>query len=158
MARQDYFAIQLKGLNEAQDYIKQQIAKLNEQRRNVLAAIARDFYKLEQQWFDSEGGGRWRPLSKRYAVRKAKAFPGKRILRRTDKMYREFTGQTGHFKITRNRLDINILGVQYWIAHEEGIGRLPQREVITPWVAGRVDTWNDMVTQDIIVNIRTGKR
>lgn len=157
MARSTYFTITLKGVKEAQDYLKKQAQRLNDV-RNALARIAQDFYRVEREWFDSQGGGRWRPLSPRYAQRKAKFFPGKKILRRTDKMYREFTGQTRHFKVTRHALDINVLGVRYWLAHEEGAGRMPQREVISPWVAQRVDTWHQMVTDHISVNIRTGNR
>lgn len=158
MARQVYLTIQLRGLKDAETFVKAQIAKLKEQRTKALERIARDFYKIEKQWFASAGGGRWRPLSPRYAARKAKRYPGKPILRRTDKMYKEFTGATGHYKISRNTLSIMILGVNYWIAHEEGLHRTPQREVITPWIAGRVDTWNDLVTQDLQVKIITGKR
>lgn len=158
MARTTYLQIELRGLREAQDWSVAQLRRLRGDNSPALKKIATDFYRMEREWFDSQGGGRWRPLSRRYAAYKAKFFPGKKILRRSDRLYREVTGKTKHFKVKKNALDILILGVPYWIAHETGTHKLPQREVIAPWIAQRIDSWHNTVTQSLIVNIRSGRR
>ncbi len=49
--------------------------------------------------FDTEGastaGGRWKRLSPLYARLKARAFPGKTILRRTDRLHGSYTSSGG---------------------------------------------------------------
>jgi hypothetical protein len=64
---------------------------------------SKQFEKLEpeatiqvQQKFDQEGPG-WMPLEPGYAAFKAKHYPGKTILRRTDALYHSFeSGATGN--------------------------------------------------------------
>lgn len=51
------------------------------------------FLVLERHQFTSGGGysGTWTPLSPRYAAWKARHYPGKPIMRRTDELYRSLT-------------------------------------------------------------------
>lgn len=51
------------------------------------------FLRVELRQFASEGrySGGWAPLSPRYAAWKARHYPGKTILRRTDELWRSLT-------------------------------------------------------------------
>lgn len=123
-----------------------------------LEQIAADFYDTERQWFESEGGGRWKPLSPRYAAWKNSVFPGKPLMRMTDRMYREFTGETKHYQLRNGSLSIYALGVPYWIEHDEGRPdtRLPQREIMAPWLEQRIPHWHDIVTNYISSQFTNG--
>lgn len=62
-------------------------------------AIPKSFYDTNKRLFKSEGKtgdhGNWKPLNEDYAAWKAKKFPGKTIMRRTDRGYKSLTGHTG---------------------------------------------------------------
>lgn len=62
--------------------------------RDVETTLTRRFQRYSREMFESEGGfgagGQWVPLSPAYAERKALQYPGKTILRRTDRMFRSF--------------------------------------------------------------------
>jgi hypothetical protein len=144
-----FYKITLLGIKQAEAYLLRQIKKLSDM-REPLHAIAKDFYEIEKQWFDSEGGGRWKPLSPGYAAWKAKAYPGRKILQRSRRMYREFTGATSNYEITGgHKLVIMQSGVPYWMKHEDGDPKtnLPRREVLSPYLLKRQEHWHDLVTK-----------
>jgi hypothetical protein len=148
--------IELRGVQAAQNLWQLLIARLRFNSGgsdNPLTKIAEDFYATERAWFDSEGGGRWRPLSPRYAAWKKQTYPGKKILQRRGRMYAEFTGQTRRFRVMNKRLIINARGVDYWIKHEYGdpSTRLPKRPVLSPFLRQRVTAWHDLVTTYLVV-------
>jgi hypothetical protein len=152
-----YLTVQLKGVKPAQDFVVRQVKRIKDI-SPAMQRVVSDYYRIQREWFQSEGGGRWLPLNRRYAAWKGKYFPGKPILRLTDKLYNEVTGRNRHHQIRRSGLQVFILGVPYWIEHEEGRPsmNLPQREVISPWIAQRVDTWGEMVTQHLTIDFRSG--
>lgn len=159
-ARQTYLTVELKGVKPAQDWVATQVRRIKDF-APALEKIATDYYRIEREWFDSQGGGRWVPLNKRYAAWKGQFFPGKRILRLTDRLYNEVTGKNKRSRrINRSGLQILILGVPYWIEHERGnpTTNLPQREVISPWIAQRVTTWNDMLVDHLRIDFISGNR
>jgi phage gpG-like protein len=61
--------------------------------------VASTFRKIEKEIFDSEGsagaGGKWRPLSTKYAIRKQRKYGQMPILQASGKFYRAMTGSTG---------------------------------------------------------------
>lgn len=159
MASRNYLTVNLRGTKPAQDWIASQVRRIKDF-SPALEKISTDYYDVQREWFESQGGGRWRPLNPRYAARKAKRAPGKTILRLTDRLYNEITGKNRKARTRKSGLQIYILGVPYWVEHEEGRPNmnLPQREVISPWIAQRVKTWNDMLTQHLSIDFFTDSR
>ena len=101
--------------------------------------------------FLSEGRGEWDPLSEPYATYKAETHPGKTILRRDD-TYIQAATSAAHpgniFESTPTEMTWGVdegwfesrFGYDYPAAHEEGRGRLPQRQVFGLLTAtGRLD-------------------
>lgn len=94
--------------------------------------VLRDrFLTLERRQFATQGGysGGWAPLSPRYAAWKAKHYPGKTILRRTDDLFRSLTEGP---EIVILEPGYMVLGsaVEYGPYHQEGAGRLPRRRPV----------------------------
>jgi hypothetical protein len=83
-----------------------------------------------RQTFDSEGHGKWRPLSPEYARWKARRYPGKTLLRREDNYYNAAT-QRDHpgnlHRATPTEMEwgvdpgffMTIAGFPYPLAHED---------------------------------------
>ena len=87
----------IEGLSEA-------IAELREMQANAkdatpimqeIAAGAASEMSKNYQGARTSQGGTMKPLSARYAARKAKKFPGKPILRATDKLFQSITWDAG---------------------------------------------------------------
>lgn len=102
--------------------------------RVIWPGVIEDFREIEKQQFAGQGiggGGRWQPLSSGYAKIKAREYPGKTILRRTDRLYNSLTGNTAD-SITRAEPRSLAIGtrVVYGRYHQRGAGRLVQRRVI----------------------------
>ena len=67
---------------------------------NAMASVIRfRMQTFNRLAFSTEGsstsGGKWRALSPQYARSKASSFPGKTILRRTDRLHRSYTKSGG---------------------------------------------------------------
>lgn len=103
--------------------------------------IAAQFYIGERAQFEAEGEhatGAWAPLSPAYAAWKARNFPNKGILRRTDQLFHAATGDTSAGAV----LDIKPMQMRMGIDprsavaararyHQVGTRRMPAR----PWLA-----------------------
>lgn len=140
--------LQVKGLKGIKEHLKRRIKRI-ENLREPLGMIAKDFYAMERDWFESKGGGRWQPLSKGYAAWKRKTHPGKPIMRLTDKMWSEFTGKPGHMTIDRFSLRIRVIGADYWTLHNKGskMKRIPKRPLISPVLEVRQKAWSQLITR-----------
>lgn len=112
--------------------------------RTMTVALGKDvnieMRKISREQFHTQGSagahGRWAPLSDDYAEWKHKAFPGKTILRLTDKLYRSMTRVR-----PPSRVRITSWGFQFWYGtkipdyperHQKGPGNFPQRRIIDP--------------------------
>lgn len=89
------------------------------------------FLRVEQRQFASQGrySGGWPPLSPKYATWKARHYPGKTILRRTDELFRSLTEGPQIAVIEPGYM---VLGssVRYGEYHQAGSGRLPRRRPV----------------------------
>lgn len=89
------------------------------------------FTRLEARQFAGEGrySGGWSPLSPRYAAWKAKHYPGKTILRRTDELWRSLTEGPEVAVIEPSYM---VLGtaVDYAWYHQQGGRHLPRRRPV----------------------------
>lgn len=103
--------------------------------------IPRDFRDYNKAVFESEGTkgkhGKWQKINSKYAKYKRRHFPGKTLLRRTDKMYKSLTSGTSDtiqfISNTRRGLVIRLgTKVKYAEYHQTGAGRLPVRRAIDP--------------------------
>lgn len=99
--------------------------------RPAWEAMADLFLVIERRQFATEGrygSGGWAPLSPRYAAWKARHFPGKTILRRTDEL---FTSLTEGPQIRIIEPGFMVLGsaVPYGKYHQLGDG-LPRRRPV----------------------------
>lgn len=100
--------------------------------RPAWRAIRRDFIALEKAQFRSQGqagSGGWRPLSPDYAAWKARHYPGKTILRRTDELFRSLTVGPAVNVVERQFMIIGS-DVDYGAYHQAGGPNLPQRRPI----------------------------
>jgi len=99
--------------------------------RPAWRAVQVDFLAVERSQFATAGRGQWPALSPAYAAAKARRFPGKPIMRRTDALYRSLT--TGP-QVTVVEPHLLLLGslVPYGKYHQsrKPRGRLPRRPVI----------------------------
>jgi phage gpG-like protein len=95
--------------------------------------------------FAAEGlPGPWAPLSPAYAAWKAKRYPGKSILRRTDRLYESLTQRSPDtvWEITPRTIRFGTR-VPYWKYHQTGTRRMPARPPLVLLDA----TWQDLVRQ-----------
>lgn len=93
--------------------------------------VVEEFWNIQTDHFGSEGHGKWRPLSPRYAAWKAIHYPGQPLLVLTGKLEAAATGITGHqIRKSSDRVQIGWRGLNYWKFHQEGTRKMPQRKVI----------------------------
>lgn len=144
------FGIELEGsvaLEKRLDQLRANASDL----RPAFERIRDDFRRMMERTFSSEGGsnasGKWKPLSPGYAAWKARHYPGKTILRLSDKMRDALTGEgEGAIEeITEGSLTLGADvrskgGYPYPLAHQEGRGRNPQRKIIDP-TPGDIARW-----------------
>lgn len=95
-------------------------------------AIADSFVAAERRQFASlgaYGGAPWPALSPKYAAWKARRYPGKPILRRTDELFTSLTQGPAVRVIAHDRL---VLGSddEKGAHHARGGGNLPKRDPI----------------------------
>lgn len=101
--------------------------------RDVWHELADRFATLERRQFASEGAygsGGWPALSDDYAEWKARHYPGKTILRRTDALYKSLTARP--FGVEEIRPEAMTIGsdVDYGEYHQTGGPRLPRRRPV----------------------------
>lgn len=95
--------------------------------------LADRFASVERRQFSSEGGygsGGWPALSPAYAAWKARAYPGKPILRRTDELYNSLTRRPfGVEVLTPASMTVGS-GTDHGRYHQAKGGNLPQRRPV----------------------------
>jgi len=78
--------------------------------RDAWPGVAEALRGMVREQFESEGvrgpQGGWAPLSKAYAARKAKEYPGKPLMRATDRLYDSLVGDSADavFEVTARTL------------------------------------------------------
>jgi len=100
----------------------------------TLEEAGQEFRDIEKARFQAEGYG-WAPLSPAYARRKEREYPGKTILRRTDRLYLGMTvkGASDNVSIvtaTEGTFGVSGLAGLRGSYHQTGTSRMPQRTVI----------------------------
>lgn len=100
--------------------------------RPLAAMIDPIFYGWMGERMDSEGRGSWEPLSPSYAAAKAARYPGKPILQASGAMYDGLTADRSKYSVHRITVDSGEWGTDapYARYHQDGTGRMPQREII----------------------------
>lgn len=100
--------------------------------RPVWRVLQQRFLVAERRQFASQGAygsGGWAPLSPVYASWKARHFPGKTILRRTDELFRSLT-EGPQIAIVEPRSAIFGSAVDHGAYHQAGGPNLPQRRPV----------------------------
>lgn len=95
--------------------------------------LADRFASVERRQFDSEGAygsGGWPALSPAYAAWKARAYPGKPILRRTDELYNSLTRRPFGVEVIEPGFMVVGSGIDYGRFHQAGAPPLPQRRPV----------------------------
>lgn len=114
---------------------------LNESLRDFREAwpeIHMYFLRANVEHFESQGargGQTWKPLSEAYGKWKAKKYPGKPILVRTERLKRSLTlGGSAPDQVAEFKPMMAIFGtaVPYAKYHHRGTARLAQRRVFAP--------------------------
>ncbi len=105
---------------------------------NLRVVLTARIKRINREQFKAQGRGqtgKWKPLSQEYALRKAKTHPGKKILRKSDRLFRAATSDAG----SSNRTAISSSGFTYiynihvpWARfHQDGDG-VPRRRIFDP--------------------------
>lgn len=80
--------------------------------RPVWDRVERKLFEIEETQFKSEGArgrsGKWKPLSRAYAARKAKTHPGKPILQRSGALYKAMTSNTGDTILVKDKQEFGL--------------------------------------------------
>jgi len=101
--------------------------------REIWPPVITEFRNVMTLHFRAQGAGRsgpWVRLSPIYAEWKRRRFPGKTILRRTDRLYRSLTGRTEDTVIRQGRHTLEI-GTRVFYAgfHQRGTRTMPARRI-----------------------------
>lgn len=118
------------------DQLRRTIARTVEAAADMRPAwevLADRFAAMERRQFDTEGkfgSGGWAPLSPRYAAWKARHYPGKTILRRTDRLYHSLTSRPLGVEVIEPAFAILGSAVPYGEHHQHGGGNLPRRRPV----------------------------
>lgn len=96
--------------------------------RRIESKISQVFHRFEKEQFS---GSEWEPLDPDYEARKAQRYPGKPIMRRTDALFNQLTGDAGIKRVTQSEIELGAGGQAgiYGGFHQVGAG-VPQRKVI----------------------------
>lgn len=110
----------------------------------LFTALADDFLDLERRQFSSEGrySGGWAELSARYAARKAKRYPGAKILHAEGDLEASLTrrgARNAVRSITRSALEVGTTDPNA-VYHQHGTPHMPQRRPVEFAAADR-DRW-----------------
>lgn len=111
------------------------VEKHIEDLRPVWDEVERVFYRIEREQFASEGakggGGKWKPLSRPYAERKAKTHPGRKILQREGNLRSSLIGNTADSVLRKEKQEFAI-GTRLFYApfHQDGTSKMPARPPI----------------------------
>jgi phage gpG-like protein len=104
--------------------------------RPIWPDVRDKFWEIEKEQFDSEGAsgrnGKWKRLSKRYAIQKEQRYgPGLKIMYATGDLRGALTSQTGDtvYQPTKDEIVIGT-SLPYARFHHVGSGRLPIRKLI----------------------------
>lgn len=111
------------------------IERATEDLRPVFHELADRFVDLERRQFLTEGGfasGGWPALSPKYAKWKAKAYPGKTILRRTDALYDSLTERPLGVEVIEPQRIVLGSDVEYGAYHQNADGQKRRRPVEFP--------------------------
>jgi phage gpG-like protein len=110
--------------------------------RPVWADIRNFLMQVMREQFDTEGAraAKWQPLSKTYAAWKSRNYPGKTILRRTDRLFNSLTTLGAPDQVFESDKLSMIFGtrVPYAAKHQLGEGRVPQRRILSLTVKDRL--------------------
>jgi phage gpG-like protein len=126
--------------------------------RPVWDNAERRFHKLEDSQFKSEGArgesGKWKPLSRPYAVQKAKRYGVQPILRASGRMEAALTGHTGDSVVFKEPQEFGIgTSLAYAGYHQRGPGSLPKRPLIDPTDQDKRD-FSKEIQRDILNEMR----
>jgi len=103
--------------------------------RNVSTVLKSRFERLSRDAFKSQGsstGQGWKALSEPYATIKARTFPGKTILRRSNALFKSYTKTPIAIGTKSGQGFVFRYGSKDFKAkfHQKGGGRLPARKVL----------------------------
>jgi len=94
--------------------------------------MKKDFYSIEMKQFMSEGQGKWKALSSRYAAWKEANYPGRSILVQRGDLKRSLISQSHSdsvYKPTRSQMEIGT-SKKYASYHQTGTNKMPARNPI----------------------------
>lgn len=91
--------------------------------RQFFPDVLREFSRIQEDWFSSQGRGSWEPLSPSYAAWKSIVAPGLPLLVLTGELSK------AHFVTQQNNSSLTIKAEPpyYWPFHQFGTSRMPAR-------------------------------
>lgn len=112
--------------------------------RDFMVPDIREMYRGQFDTEGARGGAKWVPLSPAYAAWKDANFPGKSILRRTDRLFDSLTSQTSDSIVIADAQNLRIgTKLIHGRAHQDGTGTLPARPMLAP-TSGDLKRWRGL--------------
>lgn len=127
--------IRLRGSEQVTETLKGQKKRLGDYRSYFEEIVTPALYKRFGEIFEKQGAidgmTRWKPLAPATLAAKARRGHRLEILRRTDRLYKAYTGKNSYGRLSIKETSLRYQNiVPYGIFHERGTSRLPKRDVI----------------------------
>lgn len=127
--------------------------------RFLWPSVEREFHQIEREQFASEGaagGVKWKELSPAYAKQKLKRYPGKTILRASDRMFKALTGSGGDAVVVKEPHEFGIgTSLDYPLYHMTGTNKMPARPPVN-FSESQKTRLTKVMQAGIITEIRRG--
>lgn len=95
--------------------------------------VVKEFYLIEKEQFKTEGaagkGGKWKPLTKKYAEIKKKKYGNKTILRRTDDLYKSLTSKSQNSIIDIGKTELTLGSSLVQFKHSQRKGKNQRKPI-----------------------------
>lgn len=119
------------------------------------------FRQIEEDQFKSEGaigkGGHWAALTPGYAISKAQAYPGAKILERTGRLRKSLAGTTGDSVKIVEKLEFAIgTSVPYAGYHQSGTSKMAARPPID-FGEGQKEDMQKMIQRGLLEVVRADR-
>ncbi len=123
-------------------------AAVKDWRKYIWPGVTKDALRpwLKKQFEEQGHGdhGRWKELSGPYATRKARRYPGEKILSASGKMKRDLLSESNRGEMTARTL-LYGTNIKYAIYHQTGTKKMPARRIFDPEESDAPGTMKRMI-------------
>lgn len=131
------FKIEVEGREQLlASFVKVQAGVVDLRQLGTWDLVGTEFRRIEKEMFDSEGslsgGGKWAPLSPKYAIQKQRKYGSLPILQASGRLYRAMTGSSADSVFEKQPSEMAIgTSLKYAGYHQSGTSKMPKRPPIS---------------------------